>query len=198
MVSNGSEHLRRMLRDGESLRWRGKPSKRAHYLTNVLGGFVAGIFLTFFVVSFSAPFLAIGVHALAGAGMLDWIANLGPAGALAGAAGLALLVLGAILGLTLLVARLSYGHAEYAITEDRAVAFSGVIGRDFSTVDWTRVQDLEVDVGLLDKLFGTGTVRIKVAGAGDPTTGSGVSFRWIRNPYEVVNQLEPHRASATN
>jgi len=85
---------------------------------------------------------------------------------------------------------LVYGNTVYAYTNRRLMMRSGVIGTSFKSVDYDRIQELDVTVGVIDRLFGTGTVR---AYCGRNTAkGARIydQFVSIANPYEVFRAIK--------
>src|SRR3989338_2543306 len=86
---------------------------------------------------------------------------------------------------------LVYSHTYYAITHKRIILQKGLIGRDFETVDFDQITNAEVNVGVLDKLFGGGSGSILLSTAGTFTyTRRGpvqkpYTLSNISNPYEV-------------
>lgn len=170
-----SAELDRMLATGERVRWHGRPHRRA----TILGNLFLGIPLLFFVGPFAGLFFLLPLALLAAA--IDTTALF-----VAGFVAMPVVVVLLAFGLAYLVGRRSYDHAEYAVTDRRLIAFSGVVGRDYSSVDWTNVQDFEVDVGLVGNRYGTGTVSAITAGGGS----SGVQFSHVPDPYDVLDRLE--------
>lgn len=168
-----------MLDSDEDLQWFGKPHWRRMLLDLprvavpilvVLG--MVGVF-----VAFNAALLLefYGVY-----GGPVWPAAVG--------AGIVVLV--CVFGGLYAIARRLYAHAEYAVTDERLIRFGGALGRDYSAVDWRTVQDLEVAVDGLDRLFDTGTIQTVTAGSG------GLTFRYVSDPYELVSDLETIRTEA--
>ncbi len=90
-----------------------------------------------------------------------------------------------------LYALLAYKHVDYAITNKRVLIQSGLIGRDFKSVDFDQITNAEVNVGVLDTLVGNGSGSINISTAGTfITTKNGVRARpyqltSIQNPYQV-------------
>jgi len=86
---------------------------------------------------------------------------------------------------------LVYSHTYYAITHKRIILQKGLIGRDFETVDFDQITNAEVNVGVLDKLFGGGSGSILLSTVGTFTyTRRGpiqkpYTISHIANPYEV-------------
>ncbi len=85
---------------------------------------------------------------------------------------------------------LSYGNTRYAYTNRRMLMRGGVLGTSFKSIDYDRIQELDVVVGFVDRLFDVGTVRA-FSGA---TTAKGApiydSFVSIRDPYAVYRAIK--------
>lgn len=96
-----------------------------------------------------------------------------------------------------LYAILVHKHVEYVITEKRVLIKKGLIGRDFDSIDFEKIQDVSVNVGLVDKIFGTGTIVATSAGALQFPQGRGMIrgmpgslFKSIEKPYDVYKLLK--------
>jgi membrane protein YdbS with pleckstrin-like domain len=87
---------------------------------------------------------------------------------------------------------LDYRARHYAITDKRLIFQNGIIGRDFQIVDFDQVANAEVNVDLIDKIFGgnaTGTITIAVKG----NAGGAIhTYRLqnIRDPYETFKFIK--------
>lgn len=96
----------------------------------------------------------------------------------------------------LLVEILRYRNTEYAITNQRIIAQTGVIGLDTRFVELDKIQEVYVTVGLLDKIYGTGSIIAVTAGYVPVETPSRYgmlvrpAFRAVKNPYEVQRLLQ--------
>lgn len=172
-----SSDLKQVLARDEDLLWHGEPDRRSHIVGWVLSGIPVLFFFGPFVF-FASLFVVFMIGIALDAGLLYLLV-----GVLA-AIGLTLAV---VFGGCYLLARRAHKYAEYAVTDRRLIRFSGILGRDYSTVDWTDVEDFEVDVGLLDDRFGTGSVSAVTAGSG------GVTFSNIIDPYDVLKTIESVR-----
>jgi uncharacterized membrane protein YdbT with pleckstrin-like domain len=51
-----------------------------------------------------------------------------------------------------------YQNTEYMITDQRIITQTGAIGLDTRFVDFDKIQEVFVQVGFIDKMFGTGTI----------------------------------------
>ena len=82
-----------------------------------------------------------------------------------------------------------YRNTEYLITDQRIITQTGAIGLDTRFVDLDKVQEVYVKVGVIDKLFGTGSVIAVTAGR----VHVGMerpSFAALKEPYEVQKLLQ--------
>ena len=87
---------------------------------------------------------------------------------------------------------LVYKKIYYAITDKRVLMQGGLVGRDFEMVDFDQITNTEVNVGVADKLFGsgnTGTILISTAGTFTYSRSGQIAkpyrFSNITNPYDV-------------
>jgi len=85
---------------------------------------------------------------------------------------------------------LVYGNTCYAYTNKRLMMRSGFWGIDFKTIDYDKIQELEVDVDPVEKMLGVGTIR---AFSGN-TTSKGTriydEFVGIPKPYAVFKNIK--------
>lgn len=176
-ASDLSSDLERVLAPDEDLLWHGKPDRRSH----VVGWLAAGIP----VLIFFGPFVF--MFALFGIVMVGIALEAGLLYLIGGVIGAGLLTLGVVFGGCYLLAVRAHAFAEYAVTDRRLIRFSGLVGRDYSTVDWANVEDFEVDVGLIDDRYGTGSLSAIAAGSG------GITFSSILDPYGVLDTIESVR-----
>jgi membrane protein YdbS with pleckstrin-like domain len=85
---------------------------------------------------------------------------------------------------------MAHGNTVYAYTNRRLLMRSGVVGTSFKSVDYDRIQELDVNVGVIDRLFGTGAVR---AYCGRNTSkGARIydQFVSIANPYDIFRAIK--------
>ena len=85
---------------------------------------------------------------------------------------------------------LVYGNTRYAYTNKRLMMRSGFWGIDFKTIDYDKIQEMEVDVDPIEKMLGVGTIQ---AFSGN-TTSRGTrlydEFVAIPTPYEVFKNIK--------
>lgn len=97
-------------------------------------------------------------------------------------------------GLTLgpsMTQTLRYRNTKYVITDQRLITQTGAIGLDTRFVDLDKIQEVHVNVGLMDKIFGTGTLIVVTAGF----VLVGVArpfccFAGLKEPYAVQKLLQ--------
>lgn len=85
---------------------------------------------------------------------------------------------------------LVHGNTLYAYTNRRLLMRSGVFGTSFKSIDYDRIQELDVTVGLVDRLFDVGTVRAfsgTLTAKGAPVYDRFVS---IPDPYGVYRGIK--------
>ena len=111
---------------------------------------------------------------------------------------LSLVVIG-FSALFILLTYLGYRVTHYAITNKRVIIQTGIIGRDFKSIDYDKMQSVTVKVGLLgvifkvgDVLFFTGetymTKRGKLAADYD-------TFRYVNAPYDILKMVQTKLSS---
>lgn len=111
-----------------------------------------------------------------------------------------LLILGltAFFGLFFIIwSHLSWNVTHYALTNKRAIIQHGVIGRDFKSIDYDRIQNASVKVGLLGLIFKVGHIMIftgeMIATGGRQGTSMQPYhdiFKYVSDPYEVLKSLQ--------
>ncbi|RRD93781.1 PH domain-containing protein [Clostridiales bacterium COT073_COT-073] len=83
---------------------------------------------------------------------------------------------------------------DYVVTSKRIYLQSGLIGRDITSLEYPEIGNLMVDVGMLEKMKGVGTVRLTPdvsTGSGKRrTTHRGNRLKHIENPYEVYKMIK--------
>ena len=165
-----SRQARGMIRDDETLVWRGKPSVVSYVGPRLVGGLLLNG-----VGAVAAPFLG-----LFGA-VLSWPASAPPASEPS-----------------------PTGTSSTSRPTGESCRSGGTVGRDSSSVDWSDVQDAEVEVGLYDGPFDTGTLRFSRAGRATPAERgdaggdgedafAGVQFERIPDARRVAEVLERGR-----
>lgn len=79
----------------------------------------------------------------------------------------------------------SYTFTRYYITNAKVIIETGFIGKDYDIVKLDRVLDVNLDVTVLDTIFGTGCIKLCTANDGEPILLSN-----IRNPKSVIRTIQ--------
>lgn len=86
----------------------------------------------------------------------------------------------------------------YAATDRRLIIQHGVIGLDYRSFEYTKIDDLYVKVGVIDKIFNTGSISLVTeyivnnnrTKAFHRLIGEANSFLAIDKPYEVFKKIQ--------
>jgi membrane protein YdbS with pleckstrin-like domain len=182
--ANFLSKLDKLLNANEKVIWNGKPVKKAFVLPGLIS-------------------IPLGLILLAFA--IFWMTGTASAGTPGFFALFRLFFVLIALGITFapsILQLLRYQNTEYMITDKRIIAQTGAIGLDTRFVDLEKIQEVYVQVGVIDRLFGTGTVYAMTAGFsgfiprgsyGYGYSGFNVnrpSFAALKEPYEVQKLLQ--------
>ena len=107
-------------------------------------------------------------------------------GLLAGSWELGTIAPAAIAGLTLVIGYLRRVSTKYLITTQRLRISRGIVRRNVQETRLGRVQNVNYQQGVLDRLLGVGTVDFDTAGTDD----SEFRFEWVNGPEEVVRAVD--------
>lgn len=99
-----------------------------------------------------------------------------------------------IVGLSLLMGpiirnALAYNNTLYLITDRRILIQTGAIGIDTRIVEFDKIQEIYVTIDFMDKIFGTGSIRISTA-AGWPEQAYVPTLIALNNPYQIHSILQ--------
>jgi uncharacterized membrane protein YdbT with pleckstrin-like domain len=93
---------------------------------------------------------------------------------------------------------------KYAITKKRIIIKSGIIGTDFNSIYYNEIKSVNVNIGVIGKMFKVGTIRIDTGKIGTSSGGSGGrvgrsytvydELKHIKDPYQVYKYFQ----SSTN
>lgn len=99
---------------------------------------------------------------------------------------------GSILNMLRLI--LVHKNTRYAYTSKRLMFRTGFFGIDFKAVDYDKIQNIEVNVNPLEKIFNVGSVQVftgEFSRSNDHGTRAIYNvFRAIENPYEVFKAIK--------
>lgn len=152
----------KILEPNEKVIWSGKPK----YLSYVLSSFGGIIFFAIFLGVFLIPFSNSTINGVNNPYLIPLVGFFG------------------VIILTLIFTLLSYSFIEYALTNKRVIVQTGIIGRDFKSIDYDKIQNINVNVGLVGRIFNTGLLRV-----------DGIGFVSISKPYEVMHFLQKQLSS---
>ena len=108
---------------------------------------------------------------------------------------LAVVVAAIIAGLTIVVGYLRRVWTKYLITTQRLRISRGIVRRRVQETRLDRVQNVNYQQSILDRLFRVGTVDFDTAGTDD----SEFRFEWVNAPEQVVKAVDEaiHQAGTT-
>ena len=107
----------------------------------------------------------------------------GPA---AGSWAVAIIAAAAIAALTLLIGYLRRVSTKYLITTQRLRITRGILKKGVQETRLERVQNVNYQQGVLDRLLRVGTVDFDTAGTDD----SEFRFDWVNDPEQVVRAVD--------
>jgi uncharacterized membrane protein YdbT with pleckstrin-like domain len=99
---------------------------------------------------------------------------------------LAVAVAAIIAGLTLVVGYLRRVSTKYLITTQRLRISRGLVRRSVQETRLERVQNVNYEQGVLDRIFKVGNVDFDTAGTDD----SEFRFEWVNGPEKVVRAVD--------
>jgi uncharacterized membrane protein YdbT with pleckstrin-like domain len=118
-------------------------------------------------------------------------------GLLAGEWGIAAAIAAALVVLTLLIGYFRRVSTKYLITNQRLRISRGIVRRNVQETRLERVQNVNYQQSVLDRMLGVGTVDFDTAGTDD----SEFRFEWVDGPEKVVravdHAIEEARAEAS-
>jgi hypothetical protein len=88
---------------------------------------------------------------------------------------------------------LAYRKAAYMVTDKRILISKGIIGTDFKLLDYDQIQNIEVNVGITDKFFSTGSISIFTGEVVRTKNSYRNQKDWLvglNNPYEVFKMIK--------
>ena len=91
-----------------------------------------------------------------------------------------------IAGLTLVIGYLRRISTKYLITTQRLRITRGIISKKVQETRLERVQNVNYEQGVIDRVLGVGTVDFDTAGTDD----SEFRFAWVNDPEQVVRVVD--------
>jgi len=89
----------------------------------------------------------------------------------------------------------AYRNTIYIITDKRIIIQSGAIGLDTKFIELDKIQEVYVNIGFIDKIFGTGSLYVVTSGnaffnSRGRSSYMRPSLAALREPYEVHRVLQ--------
>jgi uncharacterized membrane protein YdbT with pleckstrin-like domain len=91
-----------------------------------------------------------------------------------------------IVGLTLVIGYLRRIATKYLITTQRLRISRGIVSKKVQETRLERVQNVNYQQGVIDRVLGVGTVDFDTAGTDD----SEFRFAWVNDPEQVVRAVD--------
>jgi membrane protein YdbS with pleckstrin-like domain len=95
---------------------------------------------------------------------------------------------------------LFYKKIHYAITDKRVILQKGIIGTDFESVDFDKINSIKIDIGIIDKVLGknSGTIMLDSGRMKSTSDSNGYStvvtdyhqLQFIDDAYNVFEKLK--------
>jgi len=98
----------------------------------------------------------------------------------------AIVIAGVIAGLTVVIGYLRRISTKYLITNQRLRISRGLLRRNVQETRLERVQNVNYQQGVLERVLGVGTVDFDTAGSDD----SEFRFDWVNGPEDVVRAVD--------
>ena len=132
-----NSEIQKVLSSNEKIIWEGKPQKTPYIILNL--GYTFFMFVVLSTITRDSS-----------TGQYDEVSPV------------SLLIGFTLFIIAFIVMILNYNKIYYAITDKRLILQKGLIGRDFESIDFDKINSIAVNVGILDKLFGknSGTILL--------------------------------------
>ena len=158
------KEMDKVLVNKEKVIYEGKPKYDAYLAHMIIGSLIGGIIIGLF----AGLFLKETVYGIF--------------------SGIIIFVIAMIMG------HLYYSRLYYAITDKRIVIQSGIIGRDFKSIDYDQIQNVSVDVGIIGSIMKVGTIKI-FTGEMESAGKNGMQSKYdridyIETPYQILKKLQ--------
>ena len=165
--------------EGEIEIWSGKPKKSAFMLNQILTmAPIAIIWLAFDSFAISSFFL----------GAFEEQINFGLIIFLVGFFALHLMPVWIWLSNVLTASR-KWKNTKYYVTDKRIVIKNGFVGESFQTIYYKDIKNVNMHVGIFDKLLGVGDIRFELGSMSNTATSS-ATFLDLENYMEIYPKLQ--------
>lgn len=88
---------------------------------------------------------------------------------------------------------LVHKNTYYGYSNKRILHRTGFFGIDFKTIDYDKIQNIEVNVNFFERLFNVGSIRFfsgEIVHSDQGSRPSYTVFKAIENPYEVFKKIK--------
>lgn len=169
-MNNNGNSVQDILSNDETILWQGRPNKKA-YLWSLITFFLVELLIVGFIGAILWVFLYITSYALAACIVVGIIG--------------ACFVVGMIFSIikSVIPSIIEIKNIEYVVTDKRLLYKSGVIGMDYNSVSYKDIGNVNIKVGLLDKMFGVGSIECR------SVAGSNINITCIDNCYDLYKKL---------
>ena len=168
-IMNYGSDLSSPLVQGENLIWSAKPKKSTFIINNIVAMMPFALlwlaFDSFFIITMIATgeikqmlFFVIPFFALHLMPVWIWLGNIITAGK-------------------------KWKNTEYYVTDKRIILKTGVLGVDYQSVYYKDIRNVNLRVGMIDKLLGVGDIYFD-------NINRDIAFLDIENPYEIYPVIQ--------
>lgn len=168
-----------LLIEGENLIWSAKPKKSAFIVNKVLAMMPFALVWLLFDLAFLIPMISSGqinemlfiiipffvIHLLP---VWIWLGNV-------------------------VTANKRWKNTKYYVTDKRIMIQTGFIGTDYQTIYYKDIKNVNLRIGIIDKLLGVGDVYFELGNFLNYNTkvsAMKVAFLDVENPYEIYPKLQ--------
>lgn len=172
----------KILVEGETIIWSGKPHKKAYIFHKFLTLLPIAVIWGLFDFGFISSFIKTGQIQ----NMLWFIIPF---------FALHLMPVWMWLG-SILTASKRWENAQYVVTDKRIIIQTGFIGMDYKTLYYKDIKNVVLKVGIIDKLFKVGNIYFDTTGMGIYASNGENSqvnsqvFQCVENAYELYSKFQ--------
>lgn len=167
------DSLRDILFTGEELFWTGKPKKFCYVLSRFGRLLPAAILFLLFDGAFIGTMITTGALASMDFGVGFFLVVF---------FGFHLFPVWSCIS-KIFVSSIEHKNIDYAFTSHRIISRTGIVGRDFQSVNYADITNIKVDVSILERLFKCGTVVVLTA------SGQELTLNSVSDPYDVYTRI---------
>lgn len=163
-ILNVPQDLREVLEKDEKILWVAKPRRAAFVLKSAGSLIIALPFLLMPIFLFGMAGPAI-THPFVILFLVFWYGAI------------------SLMAFAPLYSLLVWKNVWYVLTDKRVIVRKGLIGIDYDFLELENIQQVNVDVGLWDKVYGTGSIVLQAIGV------SPVTLSTVEEPYKAQKEI---------